>query len=236
MSVLVNVVLPRTGTTSFHCAAHVIGVASLHADHGVLSNGTLRVEHWMRVLASARSGRPLATWWERVLLNQSSVELARLLAYRVWSDAPFFHSFFADRQRPVRLRLRRALPHARFVCTTRSEASWVASMQRHGYAGAVFLGARYNMTPPWSAASRTTLLHVFREHHARECAGVPTMHVEDPPEFKWERLCSLLFGGQTAVDCARSAAHRPWPQATQALPRSRTVDRTHSCALGAEHG
>ena len=138
---LVNVGLPRTGTTSFHLAAQRIGLNSLHPWKSAL---------YTPAAATAPADNPHrmpelnTTLWERVL----SGEPRGLGQAQALADLPFF----LDRRR-----FAAAYPRARFVCSTRSVESWVASMIKYRGGGSLYLARRYGLADllPYSDTPET---------------------------------------------------------------------------------
>jgi hypothetical protein len=219
MSLLVNVGLPRSGTTSFHCASIASGLASLHADEGYMRGDARDESSWMPVRKTGKSGQPLRDVWERMLSGDPS--LSRLLEYDALSDNPFYSSATDE---PVRVRLARQLPHARFVCSTRSRDSWVRSMLRYGSAGGAFLARRYNLTLPYGAAQRAQLEVAFDTHHRTECAGLPLLNMSEPAHVLWELFCGLLESKHQSVCWA--LVDTPWPHLVQTRPGRAIRHRT----------
>jgi hypothetical protein len=149
---VVNVGLPRTGTTSFALACKAIGLRTVHS--------------WSPPGGRGRSEHSRDYWWREHYATVLRGVPGPLDASDALADTPFYSRApeFA-----------RAYPNATFVCTTRSASSWVDSMTfGHLGAGGLYLPRRYGLRgPPYpnSTASRHNLTRLFHGH-------APTAHTQ----------------------------------------------------------
>jgi len=201
---LVNLGLPRTGTTSFACAARALGLNPLHANSYLDSRGHPQVASWIPVSQSVRQPAPLIHWFDDALSGREQ----RLLQFDALSDIPFCVS---HTNVPVRVRIPRVAPKATFVCTERSDSSWASSMVSHGYAGASYLARRYNLSLPYR--NRTRLREAKRKHYLWECEGVPRLKISWPSHVLWAALCDALPTARRGR-CAE-AQNWTWPRQVQ---------------------
>ena len=191
-SPLVNLGLPRTGTTSLHLAVKQLGLRSLHASD--LDAATLG--------ALAAAALDLHNSTLPALLNTT------LASYDAVSSAPWFA-------------LAGVLPRhsLKFVATTRDEASWLASARwlfgdplfRFGHPPAVQeLLARYLGAP-------SDLARAFRRHDGALAAlEAPRVDLRQTPRARWRALCGALLAPpactsrtfRSMADCPERA---PWP-------------------------
>ena len=125
------------------------------------------------------------------------------------SDNSFYLSYSDE---PLRVRIARVAPNARFVCTVRSADSWAAALQKHGsdLSGASYLAHRYNLTLPYR--NTLALKAAWAAHMARECAGVPLLDLSSPGDRLWATFCAALprFSRDQNL-CAGSGGRPPWP-------------------------
>lgn len=200
---LVNVGLPRTGTTSFALAARSLGLRVLHSWNSAVFHGKRASEHtrdhWWRVhYRSVLSGQP-----------------GELTSFDALTDSPFYSRA---------LQLRTAYPNATFVCTTRSADSWASSMIfGHLGAGGLYLPRLYGLHgPPYanSTDSRANLTRTFAIHARHECDAVNATRLDlrDGSEVMWRRLCAsvprALGIAQRAIATCEAQVRRgaPWPR------------------------
>ena len=214
---LVNLGLPRTGTTSFACAARALGLNPLHNNQHLTDqymNGTdvQRVASWIPISRSTWRPDPLIRWFDYALSGSET----RLLKFDALADIPFCCS---HTDLPVRVRVARLAPRATFVCTDRTALSWVGSMMRHGYAGASYVATRYNLSLPYK--NKSLLLKAKRQHALQECAGVPQLRLDWPSKKLWAVLCDLVppYGRRRCAE----AQNWTWPRHVQAKPSSKAV-------------
>lgn len=206
---LVNVGLPRTGTTSFQMACESIGLRTVHSWN---PPGRTKPEHyrdhWYREhYAKVLTGTP-----GPALENEEAL-----------TDSPFY-SRAAD--------FKRAYPNSTFVCTTRSVNSWVDSMMYgHLLAGGLYLPRLYGLAAPYRNTSETrhNLTRLFREHARDECAAVNATNLDlrDGAVELWRRLCLAMPSEERREACERRrASHPPWPRThTEVSAGKKTVHR-----------
>ena len=139
----------------------------------------------------------------------------RLCVAGALTDNPFYLSYSST---PVRERWLRVAPRARFVCTVRSDASWVASLVKNRHAGAAWLSERYGLSRPYNRNWNATALRRAKAMHmARECAGVPTLDLGWSDAQLWSAFCAALpprddGRPHASGPCAPGgAAATPWP-------------------------
>ena len=193
-SPLLNLGLPRTGTTSLHLAVKQLGLHSLHASD--LDAATLG--------ALAAAALDLSNSTLPPLLNST------LASYDAAGSAPWFA-------------LAGVLPRRslKFVATTRDEASWLASARwlfgdplfRFGHPPAVQrLLERYLGAP-------SDLARAFRRHDGALAAlEAPRVDLRQPPRARWRALCGALLAppactSRTFRSMADCPEHAPWPLA-----------------------
>ena len=244
---IVNLGLPRTGTTSLACSLFALGLRSVHDGIGTDAgrNASLQfpvpIPH-RRVLPSwlgfAFRREILVAWMDALLdpahPRHASV-LAPLRAYDAFGDNPFYgvdgHSV------PFRERLRAVVPGARFVCTTRSRETWLRSMTtRHPYAGGAYLAGLANTTMPFR--DRGKLGAFFDAHYAEECDGVPTFsfdHCALPgcaDAWGWLSLSLLGRYPQAAARAQRlRGAQTAWT-ASESIRKLRSANATGGVGVG----
>ena len=223
---LVNLGLPRTGTTSFACTVRALGLNPLHANQYLTdqdTNGTdvQQLASWIPISRSVWRPEPLIRWFENAL----SGHVPRLQQFDALADIPFCCSHTDS---PVRVRVARLAPKATFVCTDRTASSWADTMTRHGYAGASYLATRYNLSLPYR--NRSLLLQAKRQHELQECAGVPKLRMDWPSKKLWAVLCDLVpLEGRRR--CAE-AQNWTWPRHVQPNPSSKAVSQDgHPCGF-----
>ena len=216
---LVNLGLPRTGTTSFACAVRALGLNPLHNNQYLTDqymNGTdvQQVASWIPISRSIWRPEPLIRWFDDAL----SGRVPRMQQFDALADIPFCCS---HTDLPVRVRVARLAPKATFVCTERTALSWADSMTRHGYAGASYVATRYNLSLPYR--NQSLLLEAKRQHAMQECAGVPKLRMDWPSKKLWAVLCDVVppYGRRR---CAEAMAQNwTWPRHVQANPSSKAV-------------
>lgn len=209
---LVNLGLPRTGTTSFACAVRALGLNPLHNNQYLSGADVQRVASWIPISRSIWRPDPLISWFDDALSGKEP----RLLQFHALADIPFCCS---HTDLPVRVRFERFAPMATFVCTERTALSWADSMMRHGYAGASYLATRYNLSLPYRKKSE--LLKAKSQHALQECAGVPKLRMEWPSKKLWAVLCDLIPPYRRRR-CAE-AQNWTWPWHVQANPSSKAM-------------
>ena len=214
---LVNLGLPRTGTTSFACAVRALGLNPLHNNQyltDVKGTDVPRVASWIPISRSVWRPDPLVRWFDDALSGSET----RLLQFDALADIPFCCSYT---DLPVRVRVARFAPRATFVCTERTDVSWASSMMRHGYAGASYVATRYNLSLPYR--NQSLLQMAKRQHALQECAGVPQLRMDWPSEKLWAVLCNLVppHGRRRCAE----AQNWTWPQHVQANPLHKAVSR-----------
>ena len=64
---LVNLGLPRTGTTSFACAARALGLNPLHNNQYLTGTDVQRVASWIPISRSTWRPDPLIRWFDDAL-------------------------------------------------------------------------------------------------------------------------------------------------------------------------
>jgi hypothetical protein len=194
---IVNLGLPRSGTTSFAAACQSIGLRVLHswndpAFHGKRASEDTRDYWWRTHYAKVLSGVP-----------------GPLAAFDALTDSPFYSRA---------IEMRRAYPNASFVCTTRSIESWIDSMVfGHLLAGGLYLPRLYGLETPYrnTTETRANLTAVFRSHQRHECHRVnaTTLDVRMGSDEMWRRLCEAVPQGKPRDTCdAKRKARAPWPR------------------------
>ena len=201
-SPLLNLGLPRTGTTSLHLAVKQLGLRSLHASD--LDAATLG--------ALAAAALDLSNSTLPPLLNST------LASYDAAGSAPWFALAGVLPQRSLK-----------FVATTRDEASWLASARwlfgdplfRFGHPPAV----QRLLNSYLGGASSSA----FRRHDGALAAlEAPRVDLRQPPRARWRALCGALLAPpactsrtfRSMADCPERA---PWPLSSRARQRSRDV-------------
>ena len=197
---LINVGLPRTGTSTFAETCAAIGMPALHVcsmkrpQNAACKDGLLHgTAH--RVLPPCKGGsHPLAL-----------------------TDTPFYVLDVNDMQT-----IKSYYPNARFVCTTRDVHSWVRSITRNQpNAGDTHtlrwmpkecLASRscmQPMGPPW----RNTTVHldalqsIFWSHWNQSCSHVAQLNfVESTGHKVWHTLCNALSATAPREACFQLAA------------------------------
>ena len=217
---LVNLGLPRTGTTSFACAVRALGLNPLHNNQYLIDTNGKDVQQrasWIPISQSTRRPEPLIRWFGDALSGRE----ARLQKFDALADIPFCCS---HTDVPVRVRVARFAPKATFVCTERTASSWANSMTRHGYAGASYVATRYNLSLPYRNESR--LLEAKRQHEREECAGVPKLEMHWPSKKLWAVLCDVVpsYGRSRCAE----AQNWTWPQHVQAHPSSKATSHNEN--------
>ena len=219
---LVNLGLPRTGTTSLHLAVKQLGLRSLHASD--LDAATLG--------ALAAAALDLSSTLP-ALLNST------LASYDAAGSAPWFA-------------LAGVLPRRslKFVATTRDEASWLASARwlfgdplfRFGHPPAV---QRLLNTYLGGASSSA-----FRRHDGALAAlEAPRVDLRQPPRARWRALCGALLAppactSRTFRSMADCPEHAPWPLSSErgndleilGLSREQAVVLGKAVEVGGEAG
>jgi hypothetical protein len=191
---LVNVGLPRTGTTSFQMACESVGLNTIHSWN---PPGRTQPEHkrdyWYREnYPKVLSGAP-----------------GPLSSSDALTDTPFYSRA---------LDFKAAFPNASFVCTTRSPSSWVDSMMfGHLLAGGMYLPRMYGLIVPYrnNSETRHNLTRLFHEHRRDECGAVNAtpLDLRDGADELWRRLCLALPAGPRRLACeAKRASKAPWPR------------------------
>ena len=221
-SPLVNLGLPRTGTTSLHLAVKQLGLRSLHAsDLDAASLGALAA-----AALDLNSTLP-------ALLNTT------LASYDAAGSAPWFA-------------LAGVLPRhsLKFVATTRDEASWLASARwlfgdplfRLGHPPAV----QRLLNSYLGGASSSA----FRRHDGALAAlEAPRVALRQPPRARWRALCGALLAPpactsrtfRSMADCPERA---PWPISSErgndleilGLSREQAVILGKAVEVGGEAG
>ena len=86
---VVNLGLPKTGTTSFACAAKMVGIDSLHADRYFdPTTGKRATAKWLPLEQSVHEPGPLIRWLDRALNNTDSAEFMKLGRCSGWLCEP----------------------------------------------------------------------------------------------------------------------------------------------------
>lgn len=230
---IINIGLPRTGTTSFSIASALIGMRTAS---GCENGGN----YW-------RVGRDFAgpCLYEGTAAGQCGVDKLRksgieasllpgdsstfgahagAASFDSHSDSPWFMLDIA--------RLRAAYPGAKFVCTTRSAESWIRSVvdfqNRTTFmpGGLVFmyhvkamLGMRRLPGRPGLGThgrphipDTNALLRYHEWHHENSCAGLPLLRLEDSSEGKWKTFCAAMPSKWTSR-CRATSVRLDWPAA-----------------------
>ena len=201
---IVNVGLPRTGTTSFSAACNLLGLRVMHSwpSPGGRAHSESWRDRWLRDAAH----------YPRVLQG----EAGQLRGFDALADTPFYTRAAA---------FKRAYPNATFVCTTRAMNSWIDSMVfGHLGAGGMYLPREYCLSigPPYANTSETrrALEHIFTTHQQNECSavGATPLDLTDGSAALWRGLCGavspMLKGGGPRAMCERLLARGApaWPQ------------------------
>lgn len=200
-SPILNLGLPRTGTTSFSCACALLGLRTVHNAQLGVGNRTVGLPIPVRG-AAERNATILLNWMEELLdeRHPRHAHHKRLLeAYDSWSDNPLYGS--ADPHRSLRRRLARILPDARFVCTIRPFDDWLHSMTHtHQYAGGAFLAHLAGTRTPFTQTRDARALRAFYDaHYADECHGVPLFNASALSPLAWVSLATVLDGVEVGV-------------------------------------
>lgn len=203
-SPILNLGLPRTGTTSFSCACALLGLRTVHNAQLGVGNRTVGLPIPVRG-AAERNATILLNWMEELLDERHArhAHHRRLLeAYDSWSDNPLYGS--GDPHRSLRRRLARILPDARFVCTIRPFDDWLHSMTHtHQYAGGAFLAHLAGTRTPFIEARDARALRAFYDkHYAEECHGVPLFNASELSPLAWVSLATVLDGVDGGVTTA----------------------------------
>jgi hypothetical protein len=206
---VVNLGLPKTGTSSFVCAAAQVGLSPLHSTRYIdPETGNLATAHWLPADKAAKRPGPLIHWLD-LALTPGTAESTQIQRFGALADNPFYLSYSDE---PLRVRIARVAPRASFVCTVRSADSWAAAIQRHGsdYAGASYLANWYNLTLPYR--NTLALQAAWAAHMARECAGVPRLDLSSPDDQLWATFCAALPPSSRAQKpCTGTSERQPWP-------------------------
>ena len=208
-SPVINLGLPRTGTTSFAAASRALGMRAAHSCG--YENGYTPVKGLGACLYEGSiAGK----------CNGSSIH-----SYDSLSDMPWF---FLDRER-----LARAYPRARFVCTTRRRDGWVNSMvhfqTRTSFpaGGEVFLwhvrrqmGSPAAVAGPGTRGRKTilipeTMAAFYERHMNTTCSdgAVQRISLDDPAHSRWLALCAAA-PSKWAAACdhvTQPSMAIPWP-------------------------
>eukprot|EP00966_Prymnesium_polylepis_P072839 1691463-Prymnesium_polylepis.1 len=228
-----NVGLPRTGTTSFTAAAQRLHVNVMHIWWGWDNNATT----WSRFLRGDALLLPAARRAHRCAVNETSTASSpcvsnkdlrigpydpKTLAWKTFAELVGHGRILALSDTPFytdRLSMSKAYPDARFVCTTRSRETWIASMISFGEAGGRWLADRKNLTrhfpydQHWRGSpkgggngkARQQLVHAlgtaFDRHHATECAGLPLLSLDEKNDtVLWANMCGVLPTPKSALE------------------------------------
>lgn len=223
---IINLGLPRSGTSSFAAASLALGMRTTHGcskSHPIKElgacffNGTVEGRCFLEGASAAV--RPL-----RHAVDRASIDSH--------SDTPWFLVNVNQ--------LRAAHPRAGLLCTTRSADSWVSSMMTFTNrslakgsptevpGGTSFLWhmrkvvlAHWPPHHPTAALLRQSpfnlrhdALHAFYEvHHSSTCAGLPEIKLNDDASAKWAAFCSAIQVERFQQRCQEALAkRRAWPR------------------------
>ena len=193
-SFLVNLGLPRSGTTSFAFANAIVG---MRARHGWCQPH----EAWDAPCARKPRQWPNPSGTSRVEVNMDE----HLHAYDSLSDLPFF---LVERAEYAR-RARSSGGSVRFVCTMRAQREWIDSMLAHGSAGGTemlsYAVAKLNVSRPrpsrhalysnYPHDNRTrALLVAFYDWHAAHVCHTEGERIwaQASDDTKWAVLCEQV--------------------------------------------
>lgn len=220
---LINLGLPRSGTTSFSIATTQIGMHALHncdshSAHPLANLGPCFFHGYPATCIGAS---------ERRAIDRKGGISRNMTSFDSLADSPYF---MLDPQA-----VRRSYPNARLVCTTRSRESWIKSNvaffeEKKIPAGSLpftifikhrmgrFAHARFSHQPiPKDMA-------VYFDLHANEtCAGLPLIRTEDSDADKWAVLCAAVPPRWKEACAQWSATGAPWPR-TNAMPMANTAN------------
>lgn len=162
--VLLNIGLPKSGTTSFHSAVRLLNYTSIHR----LRN----LEYW-----SFGEERYHKSELEFERTGGGSIgDMLKRPRANAYSDTPVF-GWNIDA-------IRRFYPKVKIIATNRSMASWIRSYKHNFKKKHHFLERVYKSHNPstiWKRHQNELIIH-----------NILTINVEDTDEHKWFMLCKML--------------------------------------------
>ena len=186
--VLVNLGLPRTGTTSFAAASRRIGMAAAH--------GCVQTVRGLGTCLWEASG-PEATCTQGTADGMGQVLAAR--SHDSLTDTPFF---MLDRAK-----MERVHPRASLICTSRPREDWVGSMVAFQQntsqvaGGFPFMWFMSRVIGRWPSSTRhgsiqapePDALRAYHDWHMNTtCGGLPQLRLTDTGSLRWATFCSAV--------------------------------------------
>jgi len=237
--------LPRSGTTSFAAASHLLGMRTVH--------GCTHTLKPIRELGCFFSGTPGGSCiaWKPDEINGSGYRgsVVQKAAAESLSDMPWF---MVDVEA-----LRRAYPMLALVCTTRDGDSWAQSMLDHAHGqrevrgavagGSAFLWHMYNRLQAVPALKdlakhkagrsqdpsvlRPNTLRAFHAlHENTTCADVPKLRLGATSAEKWDVFCSSV-PSRWRSRCLTIAATTDWPHHYAGASVGRSAGDCHRTSM-----
>ncbi|MFY7805963.1 MAG: sulfotransferase [Limnoraphis robusta] len=171
---IVNVGLPRTGTTSFARATEMLGFKSLH----IWKPGEHNPEILKQFRANVRDVRRIVE------------------QYHTLSDTPFYalrETF--EHYYPDTLILYTTRPKPDWI-----ESMVKYQVAGGQFLANLYRMPRF----PYTVADKDLLSHLYDTHHAAVCQGLPSINIgENDDRPKWELLCSALPNPREMMERAR---------------------------------